>query len=87
MASGLPAVVSDLPANREWVEEGRNGWLAPVDQPARFAEGLVRAVRLGAGARAAMAGRNRERALADADWEANTMRLFDLYRRLAADLA
>ena len=27
MACGLPAIVSDIPGNREWVEPGRNGWL------------------------------------------------------------
>jgi glycosyltransferase involved in cell wall biosynthesis len=27
MACGLPAVVSDIPGNREWVTDGHNGWL------------------------------------------------------------
>jgi glycosyltransferase involved in cell wall biosynthesis len=27
LASGLPCLVSDIPANREWVVEGGNGWL------------------------------------------------------------
>jgi len=27
LASGLPCLVSDIPANREWVTEGENGWL------------------------------------------------------------
>ena len=27
LASGLPCLVSDIPGNREWIEEGRNGWL------------------------------------------------------------
>jgi glycosyltransferase involved in cell wall biosynthesis len=26
MASGLPAIVSNIPGNREWVEPGTNGW-------------------------------------------------------------
>jgi glycosyltransferase involved in cell wall biosynthesis len=25
----LPCLVSDIPANREWVSEGENGWLFP----------------------------------------------------------
>jgi L-malate glycosyltransferase len=29
LACGVPALVSDIPANREWVEEGVNGWLFP----------------------------------------------------------
>ena len=27
LASGLPCLVSDIPGNREWIEEGLNGWL------------------------------------------------------------
>jgi glycosyltransferase involved in cell wall biosynthesis len=27
LACGLPCLVSDIPANREWVTEGVNGWL------------------------------------------------------------
>ena len=29
LASGLPAVVSDIPGNREWISEGIQGWLFP----------------------------------------------------------
>ena len=27
LACGLPCLVSDIPANREWVTDGENGWL------------------------------------------------------------
>jgi glycosyltransferase involved in cell wall biosynthesis len=27
LACGLPCLVSDIPANKEWVREGYNGWL------------------------------------------------------------
>lgn len=29
LACGLPCLVSDIPANKEWVFEGQNGWLFP----------------------------------------------------------
>jgi glycosyltransferase involved in cell wall biosynthesis len=29
LACGLPCLVSDIPANREWVQENENGWLFP----------------------------------------------------------
>jgi glycosyltransferase involved in cell wall biosynthesis len=29
LACGVPALVSDIPANKEWVREGVNGWLFP----------------------------------------------------------
>jgi glycosyltransferase involved in cell wall biosynthesis len=46
MASGLPPVVTDIPSNREWVEAGRNGWLASVRSSQEFADSLLRAARL-----------------------------------------
>jgi glycosyltransferase involved in cell wall biosynthesis len=27
LASGLPVLVSDIPGNKEWIDQGRNGWL------------------------------------------------------------
>jgi glycosyltransferase involved in cell wall biosynthesis len=27
LASGLPCLVSDIPGNKEWIEDGVNGWL------------------------------------------------------------
>jgi len=52
LASGLPVIVSDIPGNKEWVEDGINGWLFPdgnssaladkiatvLDQPERLVE-------------------------------------------------
>ncbi len=29
LACGIPCLVSDIPANKEWVSEGENGWLFP----------------------------------------------------------
>ncbi|WP_119153754.1 glycosyltransferase [Caldimonas tepidiphila] len=40
MAAGLPVLVSDLPANRQWVDEGQGGFLLPP----RDAEGLAQAL-------------------------------------------
>ena len=30
MACGIPLIVSDLPSNHEWIEDGRNGFVVPV---------------------------------------------------------
>ena len=43
MASGLYPVVSDIEANRSWID-GRNGELVPLDDPGAMAEALVRAI-------------------------------------------
>lgn len=42
MANGLPVVVSDIPGNRTVIEDGRNGLVAPVDDPPRLADALER---------------------------------------------
>ena len=39
MASGLPVVVSDLPANRQWVDAA-GGFVVPAGQPAPLADAL-----------------------------------------------
>lgn len=40
MSCGLPVVVSDIPANREWVENHVNGILVPCDRPDMLAAEL-----------------------------------------------
>jgi glycosyltransferase involved in cell wall biosynthesis len=38
MACGCFPVCTDIPANREWLEDGQNGYLVPVDRPEVLAE-------------------------------------------------
>ena len=35
MAAGLPVVASDIPGHREWIADGRDGLLAPLDDARR----------------------------------------------------
>ncbi len=41
LACGLPALVSDIPANREWVDEGVDGWLFPDGNAEALAEKIL----------------------------------------------
>jgi glycosyltransferase involved in cell wall biosynthesis len=41
MAAGVPVVASDIPSNRELVEEGRSGLLFPPDSPQALADALA----------------------------------------------
>lgn len=41
MASGLPCVVADATGSKSLIESGRNGLIAPVDQPELFEEHLT----------------------------------------------
>jgi L-malate glycosyltransferase len=41
MACGLFPIVTDIPANREWIVDGENGRLVPPRQPARLAVAVI----------------------------------------------
>lgn len=41
LASGLPCLVSDIPGNREWIEDGINGWLFRDGDVDHLAEKIV----------------------------------------------
>ncbi len=83
MACGLPALVSDIPANREWVQPGENGWWFPDGDPAALAEGLLRAAEDGKGLQA-MGERARAVAEARADWQRNAEHMLEAYQRAVA---
>jgi glycosyltransferase involved in cell wall biosynthesis len=82
MATGLPVVVTDIPSNREWVVEGRNGWLAPARSPEEFADRLLRAARLSSEQRKLFSERNQRIVEERADWDGNFPRLLKMYERL-----
>jgi glycosyltransferase involved in cell wall biosynthesis len=44
MACGTFPIVSDIPANREWIEGGKNGLIFPVGDTPRLAEAIVQAI-------------------------------------------
>ena len=82
LASGLPVLVSDIPSNREWVDEGVQGWLFPDSDARTLAAKLVEAARLPAADLARMAQAARARAEAQANWPQNFQKLLTTYRRL-----
>jgi len=78
LASGLPALVSDIPGNREWIASTGAGWLFPDGDVDALTQALVDAV----DARQSLAeiGRN-ARTLAEkrADWTKNADKLIHAY--------
>jgi glycosyltransferase involved in cell wall biosynthesis len=79
LASGLPALVSDIPGNREWIEPGEAGWLFSDGDAEALSAGMLRAAQEPdtlAPMRAAA------RALAErrANWAENSKQLFKAYR-------
>jgi glycosyltransferase involved in cell wall biosynthesis len=77
-ACGIPAIVSDIPGNQEWVTPGENGWLFPDGDAEALASVILNAVEQ----RQTLPemGRNaRLLAEARADWEKNFPQLEKVY--------
>jgi glycosyltransferase involved in cell wall biosynthesis len=79
LASGLPVLVSDIPGNREWVEEGEQGWLFPDGDAQALAEGILQAVEE-RGNLPDIGKRARQRAEERANWPKNFKKLLDAYQ-------
>jgi len=79
LACGLPCLVSDIPANQEWVSEGQNGWLFPDGDADALATKILAAIQkrkslleIGHNARAVAEER--------ADWKKNSQKLMQAYQ-------
>jgi glycosyltransferase involved in cell wall biosynthesis len=84
LASGLPCLVSDIPGNKDWVEEGVNGWLFRDGDVDDLAKKILLAIksrrsfeRIGKAARK-MAEEN-------ADWSKNFGKLLEVYNVIARE--
>lgn len=85
MACGCPVLVSDIPGNREWVNDGVQGWLFAVGNVDALANAIRRAIderarlpEMGEAARRLVEQR--------ADWTRNFPRLLEAYQ-LAIEVA
>jgi glycosyltransferase involved in cell wall biosynthesis len=81
LACGLPCLVSDIPANKEWVTEGENGWLFPDGDAGALAAKIIQVLeqpkglkRVGDAARIIAEQR--------ADWMKNFGQLMQAYRQV-----
>jgi glycosyltransferase involved in cell wall biosynthesis len=80
LACGLPALVSDIPANKEWVSEGVNGWLFPDGNAGALAEKIL-AVSAQKKKMAQIGRAARKSAEERADWKKNFAVLLDAYEK------
>ena len=83
LASGLPCLVSDIPGNREWIEDGVNGWLFRDGDVDDLAEKVLSAIKnhksfkkIGEAAR--------KTAEQKADWKKNFGKLLEAYHTVIA---
>jgi glycosyltransferase involved in cell wall biosynthesis len=79
LASGLPCLVSDIPANLEWVTDGQNGWLFPDGDADALATRILQLMdnRNGLSSVGAAA---RQIAEKRADWKKNFLLLLEAYQ-------
>ena len=78
LACGLPCLVSDIPANKEWVKEGENGWLFSDGKADSLAEKILTA--MAQREKLPEIGRNSRRIAEErADWQKNSAKLLDAY--------
>ncbi|HEV2202241.1 MAG TPA: glycosyltransferase [Bryobacteraceae bacterium] len=71
LATGLPAIVTDRPSNREWVTPDENGWVVPFSNVVAVSNALLNAASLAPEAHQAMRISNRRLAERRADWTFN----------------
>ncbi|NUQ84363.1 MAG: glycosyltransferase family 4 protein [Anaerolineales bacterium] len=81
LASGLPCLVSDIPGNRDWVEEGVNGWLFRDGDADDLAEKIMLAIQ-SRRAWGKMGKAARKTAEERADWRKNFGTLLEAYEKV-----
>jgi glycosyltransferase involved in cell wall biosynthesis len=83
MAVGcVPVVASDVPAYRQYLEDGENAVFVDGDNPESIAGGILTAVGMGEGGRRRYAERNRGIVEREEDWEKNIKRMEMLYEEV-----
>jgi glycosyltransferase involved in cell wall biosynthesis len=78
LASGLPCLVSDIPGNREWIEDGVNGWLFRDSDPDDLTEKILYAIKNRRSFRK-IGESARKTAEQKADWQKNFGKLLQAY--------
>jgi glycosyltransferase involved in cell wall biosynthesis len=81
LACGLPVLVSDIPANREWVEAGVNGWLFP-DGDADALAGMILSAIAQRQSLPEIGRAGRRSAERQADWSKNAETLMKAYETI-----
>jgi glycosyltransferase involved in cell wall biosynthesis len=81
MACGLPVIATDLPANRQWIEDKQGGWIVPVRDVDAVTQALVSAYDHPTQA-AQMGQHNRDRVERDASRHGQMDAMWRLYQKL-----
>lgn len=82
MACGTFNIVSDIPANRQWIEDGENGFLVPVDDVNLLAEKLIESRNRFDELSKQAAPINEQLLQRNGIWQNNMKRMEELYHQL-----
>lgn len=82
LASGIPAIVSDIPGNREWIINEKIGGLAPAEDASIFAEQILTYANLNLTDREISRISSRQIIESRGDWDRNFCRLLGLYKKV-----
>jgi glycosyltransferase involved in cell wall biosynthesis len=83
MALGVPSIVTDIPGNREWIDNGLNGLLVPVKDHGQLAEKITQLVQ-NKDLRQQISKNAFHTVEVRADWRKNSVRFDDLISTLAS---
>lgn len=87
LASGLPVIVSDIPPFTEIINDGKNGLVAHVDDPASFADAMRRILAMDEREIKTMTDRTRKMMLENFTNEAIARKTAAVYEKTAAEYA
>lgn len=82
MALGVPSIVTDIPGNREWIDNGRNGLLVPTKDSEQLAEKIAQLLE-SKDLRQQISKNAFHVVEVKADWRKNSARLDDVISMLA----
>jgi glycosyltransferase involved in cell wall biosynthesis len=78
LAAGAFPVVTDIPANREWITDGKNGFLVPAGNERKLADRIIEAIRNPEFVE--RAGKMNQNVVREkAHWEANIGKMTQIY--------
>jgi glycosyltransferase involved in cell wall biosynthesis len=83
LACGKPALISDIPSNKEWIEPGRQGWLFKDSDADELVQKMLAAAALDSYAQ--LSQNARRLAEERADWTKNFGILLETYQKIAAN--
>lgn len=79
LACGLPVLVSDIPGNQEWIEQGKNGWMFETDSVENLTDSILEIVKNKQ--QLPIVGQEaRKTAEKKANWEKNFKELLEAYQ-------